>query len=856
MRLVYLGFFSRVFGWVLDHIFEPVFRFVSNLLNIALTWVFQEVLAPILMPVLEAVLEFAINLWVEIYSTQLYLLFSGILKLIDYLEIAFDVFIGLKDVRVGTGSQAVRGPLIDVLMQQEQVSSVFWVLTLGGLGIAMMLTIIATAKSALDFDFENKRPVTKVLTAMMKAFIQFFTVPFLVYFLLRLSAIILKGITGALTVEGSTSLGRMVFVIASLNAAKTQEYNVSSNPGADIGPLDTIRKPFYVIGKDGVSSKDYGKINEVADYFHLGEFDYLIGFIAAVFLLFTIGICLVVFIQRIFELLILYLVSPYFVCTMPLDDGEKFSRWREIFVGKCFSGFGSAIGMRLYLMVCPIIMGNNIQLAAYTTSPETEYMMKLFFLAGGAWAVYKSGSMITSLISSQAGQSEMQTANMVGGMLYGSTIGAAIGKGRGAISSLGGKMGSRLGSKAGGKGASGAGRSGLTGKGSKSGEDSQAFQGGKKKNKWEWNDIKVGALNAKRQEQKEKAYAAKAAEKAAKKQAQLAAKKGISPGAGKEAGAAKDGGLGKAAVSGASGLDDWKAKTSGLGLGEKKEDGKDEAFTGSGLKEQEGLKLEIDGLDKEKGSQAFTDSPDSAGMAEGGPEPEAGDGEKKEEEEKHKGHNIHIGSFLSRQYDEDGNMKFRMMGLGYSRNEKGQVSSICLPGLKLKRTSDDDFMIRRFSALPGVSIARAETDKGIKFSDLSLFGYGYHMREEGKEYSLGKKLVIQKGADGSRRYQVGKNVKLKDEYGDVRYQVGKINVQKDIDGSRQYQLGGTSYTKVLDKEKGVDKTFNGPINVHMATPKAGEKSRLESIQIGKVNYNRSKPVHDLRIGGKSKPKES
>ncbi len=860
MRLVYLGFFSRVFAWVLDHIFEPVFRFVSNLLNIALTWVFQEVLAPVLMPVLEAVLEFAIKLWVEIYSTQLYLLFSGILKLIDYLETAFDVFIGLRDVRIGTGSAAVKGSLIEVLMQQEQVSRVFWVLTLGGLGIAMMLTIIATAKSALDFDFENKRPVTKVLAAMMKAFIQFFTVPFLVYFLLRLSAIILKGITGALTAGGSTSLGRMVFVIASLNAAKSQEYNVSSGSSVDIGPLDTIRKPFYVIGEKGVSSKDYGKINEVAGSFHLGEFDYLIGFIAAVFLLFTIGICLVVFIQRIFELLILYLVSPYFVCTMPLDDGEKFSRWRELFVGKCFSGFGSAIGMRLYLMVCPVVMGNQIRLAA-DSSPETEYMMKLFFLAGGAWAVYKSGSMLTSLISSQAGQSEMQTANMVGGMLYGSTIGAAIGKGQGAISSLGGRMGSRLGSRFTGKGSLGAGKGGLAGKGSKGGEDSQAFQGGKKKNKWEWNDIQVGALNSKRQEQKEKASAARAAEKAARIQAAKAAKKGMPAGIGKKTGSAGDSGLGKAAALGVSGLDDWKTKTSGFGSGEKEDDGKDGAFTGSGLKEQDGLKLEIDGLNKEDGSQAFTDSPaaseraegEAVSLAEGGPE--TADSGDNEEDKEHKGHNIHIGSFLSRQYDEDGSMKFRMMGLGYSRNEEGKLSSLCLPGLKLKRTSDDHFMVRRFSALPGVSIARTETDKGIKYSDLSLFGYGYHMREEGKEYSLGKKFVVQKGADGSRRYQVGRNVRLKDADGDVRYQVGRINVQKDIDGSRQYQLGGTSYTKVLDKEKGVDKTFTGPINLHMATPKAGEKSRLESIQIGNVNYNRSEPVHDLQIGGKPKSGE-
>ena len=65
--------------------------------------------------------------------------------------------------------------------------------------------------------------------------------------------------------------------------------------------------------------------------FNLADFDYLIGFIAAVFLLFTIAVCLIVFVQRVFELMLLYIVSPYFVCMIPLDDGERFGRWREMF---------------------------------------------------------------------------------------------------------------------------------------------------------------------------------------------------------------------------------------------------------------------------------------------------------------------------------------------------------------------------------------------------------------------------------------------------------------------------------------------------------------------------------------------
>lgn len=462
MQVVYLGLFQKVFEWVLTHILDPVYRFVSNLLMQIFMWIFNEILAPILMPILQEAMNFFLDLWMQLWCTQLYLLFSGILKLIDYLQTAFDVFIGLEDVSyTEANGSVITGSLVEVLIQQDTVSTVFWVITLGALGLALMLTIYATAKSAFDLDFENKRPVSKVLAAMMKTFIQFFTVPFLVYFLLKLAAVILKGVTSVLSFSGSTTLGRIVFVIASLDAAKNEAYNIStasSSMTLGTSAQDIIRYPFYTLGGSGVSPKDYTDLNEVREYFDLASFDYLIGFIAAVFLLFSIGVCLIVFVQRIFELILLYIASPYFVCMIPLDDGEKFGKWREMFVGKCFTGFGSAIGMRLFLLICPMVMGNRIRFIS-ASSPEMDYMMKLFFLAGGAWAMYKSGSMLTSLLSSQAGMSEASTAATAGGMLYGYTMGAMIGKGKSALSSAfaGGKK-SGLPGGAGKDGAEGAGK--------------------------------------------------------------------------------------------------------------------------------------------------------------------------------------------------------------------------------------------------------------------------------------------------------------------------------------------------------------------------------------------------------------
>ena len=125
MEYAYLGLFKKVFEWVLSRIIDPVYRFVSNLLVTVFSWIFEEILAPVLLPVLEEALDFFIKLWLEIYSNHLYLLFSGILKLIDYLETAFDVFIGLRDVTyTQPDGTVVSGSLVEVLMQQKTISTV------------------------------------------------------------------------------------------------------------------------------------------------------------------------------------------------------------------------------------------------------------------------------------------------------------------------------------------------------------------------------------------------------------------------------------------------------------------------------------------------------------------------------------------------------------------------------------------------------------------------------------------------------------------------------------------------------------------------------------------------------------
>lgn len=407
MEYTYMGIFSSIFNWVLDKILSPVFTFVGNLLSTVLSWIFNNVLGPLLETVLWPLLKQAWNLVVSILAGVLYGVYAKVLSFVDYMNSGFDYMIGLKEIKYGEKNTTLLKLLV---IDMPETSKVFWTINFIGLALALIFTIYSVTKSTLDFDFENKRPVSKVLSSFFKCFVQLLTVQFFVYFVVKLSDVILSVINQAmsqLSAASSGSIGSIIFCVSSLNAAKDSKYNLATAAGKNtIGITDAVRKNFYT-GAAGYSYTDSGTVEK---YFNLAKFDYVIGFALALFMLVIMAICLIVFVQRLFDVMLLYLVSPYFVAMMPLDDGQRFGKWREMFIGKVFSGFGMVMAMKLYLMLCPTIMSGSV---VFDSSTEMDYAAKMIFLIGGAWATLKSGTIVTSLISDEAGGQETETSRVI-----------------------------------------------------------------------------------------------------------------------------------------------------------------------------------------------------------------------------------------------------------------------------------------------------------------------------------------------------------------------------------------------------------------------------------------------------------
>lgn len=382
--------------------------------------VFENVLEPVLITFIQAYITFEMKRFKTFWGWLIYWAFTGLLKLIDYFFSIFNFFAGSEDVTLTqntydslgnvVGSKTTRGSIIEVLFEVDHIQKAFLVITIFAVGLAIVFTIVGVVKSMSDMTLEDKNPISKVLGSALKSAFTFMLVPFFCIFMIRISGLVLDGVETALSAQTKTqrpTIGTMIWVCSSMNAAKNSNYNIDTSRNPEkLGFSDSLRAPYY----EGRKSWNLGSSTLTND-FTLGEFDFIMGFISAIFMLIMLMGVTLLLVRRILELLVLYMVSPFFVAMMPLDEGEMFNKWKDLFIAKFFSAFGSVFAMRIYMLVIPVIVNGGINL--YPSNANIAMFLKNILILGGAWAFYKSQHMLLRILNPEAAMAAEQTTGFV-----------------------------------------------------------------------------------------------------------------------------------------------------------------------------------------------------------------------------------------------------------------------------------------------------------------------------------------------------------------------------------------------------------------------------------------------------------
>lgn len=460
---------DEVIGPVVEKLVEPVlteiFSVISGLLKETVSWV-MPVIEKILLEVAEPIFNLIISVIGAVLTPLKFVYFTGMLKFMDLLEKVFDIFSGVAEIKYNGNEDF----LLNVFFKNNIINQVFWAITIVALAILIIFTIITIIKNMSNL--EVKQTNGQILGMSLKAMLILFLVPFMSLILINLSTTVLRKTSEivSITEAGDTnaSLGTLTFLTFTMDAARDDEYNENAEL------TDELRAP-YMSGK-----KNYA-IDGMKD-FAVEEINYLLAFTVCIVMTFILILCALVFVVKIFEVVLLYITSPFFVATIVLDGGEKFKEWAKMFIAKMLGGFGMVIVMKLFFIICPIVMSDKI---VFSSSSLANMLVKALFLIGGLWSAYKSGNLIMQIININAAYqeagltSEIATRAVRAGIKYGTMAVKAIATGGATLAMDAKNIALDVGSSAG--SAVLKGEDNGKNENSASKEDSNAFRGGSNK---------------------------------------------------------------------------------------------------------------------------------------------------------------------------------------------------------------------------------------------------------------------------------------------------------------------------------------------------------------------------------------
>ena len=169
---------------------------------------------------------------------------------------------------------------------------------------------------------------------------------------------------------------------------------------------------------------DYNNLSVVRQYFDITEMNYVIGILGGLVMLVMFVISSITFIQRIFDIILLYIISPITTSTIPLDDGNRFRVWKDMLISKILGAYGIILVMNLFFLIMP-----QVNRMTFFDNGFQNGLVYFLFMIGGAFAITKANLVISQLCGSQAGGREFAQMiyNFRSGIAFGKATTGAIG---------------------------------------------------------------------------------------------------------------------------------------------------------------------------------------------------------------------------------------------------------------------------------------------------------------------------------------------------------------------------------------------------------------------------------------------
>ena len=325
------------------------------------------------------ILEDLLQGLLELICSLFYGMFSGICLLIDFIKTIFYKLCGIETVEI----EGEQGDLLSNLLESDIIKRVFLTIFIIGFILLIVFTILAIIKS----NYQEKQNWKTVLSKTGQAFIIMLLIPFTVIIGVMLTNTIMSSINQAMNVYPSSGQGTI-----------GGQFLITIGHDAYKGLIDQSQaEAMFVSGE-----LNYAKLSVVKQYYDITELNYVIGLLGSLVMLIMFVISAITFVQRIFDIVLLYIISPVSISTIPLDEGNRFKVCKYMLISKILSAYGIILVMNLFFLIIPQVY----QIKFFDNSFQNG-VVYILFLIGGSFAVTKASRVISQLTGAPATGGEM-----------------------------------------------------------------------------------------------------------------------------------------------------------------------------------------------------------------------------------------------------------------------------------------------------------------------------------------------------------------------------------------------------------------------------------------------------------------
>lgn len=325
--------------------------------------------------------------------------------IIDFIRDIFYTLAGIKPIVIDDEET----DLLSHFILSDTVKTTFFYIFLIATILLVVFVLIAIIRSEYAHG-ENKKSKTVILGKAFQSFALFLLVPFILIAGITLTNSVMSAINLSMNpysmeVGGQVTIGGQILVTSG-------EYAYIGDP-TERAAIEQM----FLTGQ-----LNYFDTSIVSQYYNLRSMDFLIGIFGSIVIMIMFVMSAVTFIQRIFDIVLLYIISPVSVSTIPVDDGNRFRIWRDMTISKVLGAYGIILSMNLFFIIIP-----QISAITFFSNSFKNGIVKILFLIGGAFAVTKANLVIAQLTGNTAGQNETQQLfrNMqTGGHIAKVTLGA------------------------------------------------------------------------------------------------------------------------------------------------------------------------------------------------------------------------------------------------------------------------------------------------------------------------------------------------------------------------------------------------------------------------------------------------